>query len=186
MRVHQVFQNADGWLVAAPFEYTGEAMTSADIATTQQIAKSKIPGTYQLLNHTYGLDHANKELAEPMEIQLNADGTISGKRTGTWSIKEGTSYITIKISTTEYKGVIVEQTLEPTDEKAVAFTALARNGVTMWGYMSESAGYTGIETPPLTPPLKGAGSWYDLQGRIVTPPLQKGIYIRDGRKVVMK
>ena len=186
VRVHQVFQNADGWLVAAPFEYTGEAVTSADIATTQQIAKSKIPGTYQLLNHTYGLDHANKELAEPMEIQLNADGTISGKRTGTWSIKEGTSYITIKISTTEYKGVIVEQTLEPTDEKAVAFTALARNGVTMWGYMSESAGYTGIETPPLTPPLKGAGSWYDLQGRIVTPPLQKGIYIRDGRKVVMK
>ena len=161
----------------------GEAVTSADIATTQQIATSKIPGTYRMLIHAYGLDHANKALTEPMEIQLNANGTISGSRTGTWRITEGTSYITIKLSTTEYKGVIVEQTLEPTDEKAVAFTALARNGVTIWGYKLES---TGIETPPLTPPLKGAGSWYDLQGRQVTTPLQKDIYIRDGRKVIVQ
>ena len=186
VRVHQVFQNADGWLVAAPFEYTGEEVTNADIATTQQIATSKIPGTYRMLIHSYGLDHANKALAEPLEIQLNANGTISGSRTGTWRITEGTSYSTIKLSTTEYKGVLVEQTLEPKDEKAAAFTAMARNGVTIWGYMSESAGYTGIETPPLTPPLRGAGSWYDLWGRKVTTPLQKGVYIRDGKKVIVQ
>ncbi|MBQ8989885.1 MAG: family 43 glycosylhydrolase, partial [Prevotella sp.] len=34
VRVHQVFQNEDGWLVAAPFEYTGEEVKSADIAST--------------------------------------------------------------------------------------------------------------------------------------------------------
>jgi arabinan endo-1,5-alpha-L-arabinosidase len=36
VRVHQVFQSKNGWLVAAPFEYTGEELKSADIATTQQ------------------------------------------------------------------------------------------------------------------------------------------------------
>ena len=51
VRVHQVFQNEDGWLVAAPFEYTGEQVTSADIAITQQIATDRIPGTWQVLIH---------------------------------------------------------------------------------------------------------------------------------------
>ena len=53
VRVHQVFQNKSGWLVAAPFEYTGEQVKSADIATTQQIATAKIAGKYKLLTHNY-------------------------------------------------------------------------------------------------------------------------------------
>ena len=43
VRVHQVFQNQNGWLVAAPFEYTGETVTSADIASTQQIPTENLP-----------------------------------------------------------------------------------------------------------------------------------------------
>jgi arabinan endo-1,5-alpha-L-arabinosidase len=53
VRVHQVFQNKDGWLVAAPFEYTGEEVKSADIATTQQVSTDRIPGTYKLLIHKH-------------------------------------------------------------------------------------------------------------------------------------
>ena len=98
VRVHQVFQNEDGWLVAAPFEYTGEEVKSADIATTQQIATNRVPGKYQLLTHKYRLNHTTKELAKPVEIQLNHNGTISGSVTGSWSIQEGTSYITLIIS----------------------------------------------------------------------------------------
>ena len=63
VRVHQVFQNVDGWLVAAPFEYTGEQVKSADIATTQQIATDNIAGDYQLLIHPYKLNHMKKEAA---------------------------------------------------------------------------------------------------------------------------
>ena len=200
VRVHQLFQNVDGWLVAAPFEYTGEQVKSEDIATTQQIATEQIPGTYQLLTHTYGLNQKNKAFNKPVEIQLNADGTISGSRTGTWSITKGTSYITIKISTTEYKGVMVEQTLEkftPSNleratatEKAAAFTVLNKNGVTMWGYKSESAGYTAIDdvkadakTSPSPSYRKGT---YDMQGRRVNTPQQKGVYVKDGRKIIVK
>ncbi len=134
VRVHQVFQNEDGWLVAAPFEYTGETVKSADIATTQQIGTDQIAGGYKLLIHNYKLDHMSKALSSPVEVVLNADGTISGARTGKWTITEGTSYINITLGSVVYKGVMIEQTLEPTDEKVPAFTAMATSGVTIWGY----------------------------------------------------
>ena len=138
VRVHQVFQSKNGWLVVAPFEYTGEQVKSADIATTQQIATNRIPGKYELLIHNYKLDHTKKEAASPTDIELKSDGTIVGDATGTWKIEEGTSYVTLKINNTYYHGVMVEQTLEPTDTKAPAFTAIAATtGVTVWGYQTE-------------------------------------------------
>ena len=148
VRVHQVFQNEDGWLVAAPFEYTGEQVKSADITKTQQIATDKIAGGYKLLIHNYKLDHTKKALSKPVEISLNDDGTISGDATGKWTIKKGTSYIDVTLSSTTYKGVMVEQTMEPSDDKVAAFTAMAKNGVTIWGYK-----YTDSTTPevPETP-----------------------------------
>jgi len=134
VRVHQVYQNEEGWLVAAPFEYTGEGIKSAGIAVAQKVATADIPGTYKLLTHQYGLDHAAKEYAAPVDVTLNADGTISGGATGSWTTKSGTSYITIKIGS-EFKGVMVPQTLEPTDTKVPCFTALdSQTGVTIWGY----------------------------------------------------
>ena len=138
VRVHQVFQSKNGWLVVAPFEYTGEGVKSADIATTQQIATNRIPGKYKLLVHNYKLDHTKKEAASPIDIELKNDGTIAGGATGTWKIEDGKSYITLKINNTYYHGVMVEQTLETTDTKTPAFTAIAATtGVTVWGYQTE-------------------------------------------------
>ena len=136
VRVHQVYQNEEGWLVAAPFEYTGEGVKSAGIAAAQKVATADIAGEYRMLAHKYGLDHAAKELAIPVNVNLKADGTISGPDiTGTWSVKSGTSYITFNIDGWEYKGVMVPQTLEPTDTKTPCFTALdSKTGVTIWGY----------------------------------------------------
>ena len=134
VRVHQVYQNEEGWLVAAPFEYTGEGVKSAGIAAAQKVATADIAGNYKLLTHHYGLDHAAKAYEVPVDITLNADGTISGDATGTWSVKTGTSYITINLGS-DYKGVMVPQTLEPTDTKVPCFTALdSKTGVTIWGY----------------------------------------------------
>ena len=114
VRVHQVFQNQDGWLVAAPFEYTGETVKSADISTTQQVATENIPGTYKLMIHRYGLDYkwGNQELVTPIDITLSADGTISGDKSGTWEAVEGTSYVNLTIGGLLYKGVMVNQVME--------------------------------------------------------------------------
>ena len=124
VRVHQVYQNEEGWLVAAPFEYTGEGVKSAGIAAAQKVATADIPGNYKLLAHRYGLDQTKMEYAVPVDIKLNADGTITGAVEGTWKIKTGTSYITIQLGA-DYKGVMVPQTLEPTDTKVPSFTALS-------------------------------------------------------------
>ena len=134
VRVHQVYQNEEGWLVAAPFEYTGEGVKSAGIAAAQKVATADIPGNYKLLAHRYGLDQTKMEYAVPVDIKLNANGTITGAVEGTWKIKTGTSYITIQLGA-DYKGVMVPQTLEPIDTKVPSFTALdSQTGVTIWGY----------------------------------------------------
>ena len=187
VRVHQVFQSKNGWLVAAPFEYTGEDVKSADIATTQQIATDRIPGKYKLLIHKYKLDHTKKEAASPVDIELTSDGNITGTATGTWKIQTGTSYVTLKINNTYYHGVMIEQTLEPTDTKTPAFTAFAATtGASVWGYQTEST--TSIEEvtddnshlSTLISPL------FDLQGRKITTPQRKGIYIRNGKKYIVE
>ena len=193
VRVHQVFQSKNGWLVVAPFEYTGEEVKSADIATTQQIATDRIPGKYKLLIHEYKLDHTKKAAAEPVDIELTSDGNISGKYTGTWKVEAGTSYVTLKIGSTYYHGVMVEQTLEPSTTKAPAFTAVAATtGTTAWGYQTEST--TGIHSISneqfLDEPSGGAertiDNWYDLQGRKVKSSQRKGLYIRNGKKYIVK
>ena len=183
VRVHQVFQNKDGWLVAAPFEYTGEQVVSADIASTQQVPTSQIPGKYRLLVHDFNLDHTQKALAKPVDIELLADGTISGSAAGTWSVTEGTSYISIKLESSSYayEGVMVYQTLEPTTDRVMAFSGVNRNGVTVWGYCTNpSTGISSVKAVPLDDMI------YDLHGRRITTPLKKGIYIRNGKKVVIK
>ena len=183
VRVHQVFQSKNGWLVVAPFEYTGEEVKSADIATTQQIATDRIPGKYKLLIHEYKLDHTKKAAAEPVDIELTTDGNITGKYTGTWKVEAGTSYVTLKIGSTYYHGVMVEQTLEPSTTKAPAFTAVAATtGTTAWGYQTESTtGIRSIDNEQLT-----IDNWYDLQGRKVKSSQRKGIYIRNGKKYIVK
>ena len=157
VRVHQVFQNQDGWLCAAPFEYTGETVTNTQIKTTQQVADADIPGNYKLLIHKMKMNHAAKELALPVKVELKSDGTISGDKTGTWSVVSGTSYINMTIDAVSYKGVLVNQKLEPTDNVIPAFTAMtSSDGHSIWGYKAEtetigttSTGWTTAYTTPI-------------------------------------
>ena len=80
LRVHQQFQNEKGWPVTAPlkikvikFQETG-------------YAKDDIVGEYEFVNH----GKSGTATAKTQSITLNADGTISGDITGTWTAKDGT------------------------------------------------------------------------------------------------
>ena len=134
VRVHQVFQNQDGWLVAAPFEYTGETTTDQDIASQAAFADDELTGEYQLLEHRYALDHTQKEQVTPVTITLHEDGTVSGERSGSWQTVEGTSYINLTLNGETYRGVTIEQQVDPTVMKAVCFSACSGGGVNIWGY----------------------------------------------------
>lgn len=134
VRVHQVFQNKQGWLVAAPFEYNGEEPTNDDIATKELVAATDIPGTYQLLVHKYKMDYAKMEEVTPVEITLTADGKVTGAYNGTWSRVEGTSYLTLKLGATTYNGIIYEEKMDQKSIHTVSFSAMATSGVNVWGY----------------------------------------------------
>lgn len=127
VRVHQLFVAENGGLVTAPFEYSGE--TLAD----QAYALDEVTGAYQIL--TMGdTDYANKECVTEKTIYLNADGTVSGAYSGTWSQSADGPYVTIESDKVTYKGVFVEQKKEGTGWNVMCLTLVGDNDISIWGY----------------------------------------------------
>ena len=134
VRVHQLFQTQNGWLVASPFEYNGETLTDQDIATRQSFTAEEVKGKYSLLVHKYDIDYENREVVTPVEVELRENGTIAGTYNGTWKLTEGTGYVTLKLNNVTYNGVIFEQQMDQKSVKTVSFSALANSGLCVWGY----------------------------------------------------
>lgn len=125
VRVHQLFLNDEGWLMAAPFEFDGETITDEAIASKASIADADIAGDYQFMRHQYGQNTAAKAFETPVNITLNADGTITGAENGTWKRTAGTDYIHLTINNVVYRGVLVKQTIDYTNIPAIAISALS-------------------------------------------------------------
>ncbi|MBO4450822.1 MAG: family 43 glycosylhydrolase [Bacteroidaceae bacterium] len=145
-RVHQLFVNEKGWLVASPFEFNGltgvnAQFTQGMIDSTEICTKQQIIGTYQVMMHPYKVDYANNAFSTPGIAVLKTNGSITGDYIGTWRRKAGTSYITLKIrpkgtsstDAVEYYGVVVPQVFSGTNATTVAFTAISSAGVSVWG-----------------------------------------------------
>ena len=125
VRVHQLFLNDEGWLMAAPYEFDGETITSEKIASEASISDDEIPGDYQFIRHQYNQNTAAKAYEKPVNIKLNADGTVSGGETGKWTRKKETDYITLVLSGVTYRGALVKQTIDYTNIPALAIVALS-------------------------------------------------------------
>ena len=159
VRVHQLFVNQDGWLVAAPYEFSGETYTDNDIATQQLYDATEVEGDYQIIAHPYRQNTAAMAYEKPVTIHLNADGSISGKYTGKWELVSGTSYINLTLkgvatanAEVKFKGVLTEQTIDYTNIKALCFTALSSSdglatsggaslqtrGLSIWGSKADA------------------------------------------------
>lgn len=159
VRVHQLFVNQDGWLVAAPYEFSGETYTDNDIATQQLYDAIKVAGDYQIIAHPYRQNTAAMAYEKPITIHLNADGSISGEYTGKWELVSGTSYINLTLkgvatanAEVKFKGVLTEQTIDYTNIKALCFTALSSSdglatsggaslqtrGLSIWGSKADA------------------------------------------------
>lgn len=159
VRVHQLFVNQDGWLVAAPYEFSGETYTDNDIATQQLYDATKVAGDYQIIAHPYRQNTAAMAYEKPVTIHLNADGSISGEYTGKWELVSGTSYINLTLkgvatanAEVKFKGVLTEQTIDYTNIKALCFTALSSSdgldtsggaslqtrGLSIWGSKADA------------------------------------------------
>lgn len=142
VRVHQLFTNRNGWLVAAPFCYQGEVQTDEDIAAGCPWTKEELTGDYQILLHPYKLNQKEYEEMTPSTITLAEDGSVKGDATGTWSLTDGTAYMSIKVGGVTHYGVFCKQHIngattanyKTTNLEAIAFTAMSQSGVSLWGY----------------------------------------------------
>lgn len=135
VRVHQMIINEDGWPVATPYEYTGESISPFGHTT------AAVTGEYEFifhkLNQTIVADQStsgtNAEVAYSQNIVLNADGTVTGDITGTWSMKDGTPYMSVVYNGVTYKGAFVVQADESAEMVTkMTFTATGNN-TCIWG-----------------------------------------------------
>lgn len=130
VRVHQMFINEDGWLVAAPYEYSGETVSEEGYSETA------MTGEYEFIFHTLNQTFVNETSADvetSKTIQLNSDGTITGDITGTWSYTKGTPYMSVVYNGVTYKGTfLVQQDESETKVEKMTFTATGNN-TCIWG-----------------------------------------------------
>lgn len=128
VKVHQLFLNKEGWLVAAPYQTTGEVMKESGYSMPE------IAGKYEMITHDPIINYASLETKKPEIITLNEDGTISGTYTGTWGLEAGTPYITLSYNGHTYSGVTLSMNIENTTIGTMVFTAMGTdNQITVWG-----------------------------------------------------
>lgn len=127
VRVRKQFMNEDNWPVTAVYEYRGESISHYD--------DNAVVGKYEIINHGTTTDG---NMITPQKIDLYADGSIDGDLSGTWEKSTGTGkeydYITLKIGSTTYKGVLYQQFNEEAAPKSVmTFSAVGNDNTCLWG-----------------------------------------------------
>lgn len=131
VETHQLFFGKAGWPLAAPFEYRENygkpkaKLTAADIA-----------GTYGAIFHE-SVDYANLKSNLEKTLFLNADGSLGGDASGTWTydFSNGNHYLALNTSNGTFRGVVLEQLANDRSFKTVTFTAMNEKGsLALWGY----------------------------------------------------
>lgn len=137
VEVHQLFFNKMGWIVAAPFEYhEGYGLPK------MSLGRDEIAGPYKVIMHNPPKNNPKTwedSVAVNLEkdMQLNADGTVTGAYTGTWEYDyaKGRSYVTLTLGGNVYEGVMLDQLQNDMSKRTVTFSAMNKAGNrAFWGY----------------------------------------------------
>jgi beta-xylosidase len=131
VEVHQLFFNERGWPVASPFEYrTGFGLNSKHY-TIEDIA-----GLYGVITHN-AVDYVNLKSNTEQQLYINADGTLTGAYTGSWTYNyaNGKQYITLQTNAGTFESVLCEQLMDGLSSKTLAFSGMnSVNERALWGY----------------------------------------------------
>ncbi len=136
VRVHQLLMNEDGWVNATPYEYVPGEEISA-IGHTMDAVAGEYEFIFHQLNQKIVADQStsgnNAEVEYSQNIKLNADGTVSGDITGTWTMSEDSADMTLSYGGVTYKGSFIVQADESADMvQRMTFTA-SGNNTCVWG-----------------------------------------------------
>ena len=139
VRVHSMKFNEAGWPVVIPFEYCINPWSESGYLTED------IVGTYEFINHG---NATNGTIINYQTVTLNADGTISGAVTGTWSQAGASAAASFRINSVTYDGYFAAEYDEATGKRVMVFTAVGNNNQTIWG--AQTKAWSGTERQPVT------------------------------------
>ncbi|MBR1553920.1 MAG: RICIN domain-containing protein, partial [Oscillospiraceae bacterium] len=135
VRTHQLIVNEDGWITATAYEYSGETLSKKGHSL------DAVVGDYELIWHNPNQKFVNEKSADvekPINITLNADGTVTGDITATWQMTDGTPYMSFTWGGVTYKGAFIVQNDESdTPVTKMTFTATGIN-ICIWGSKKEA------------------------------------------------
>lgn len=122
VNVYQLFMNEDGWLVAAPYEYSGETISATGYDMKEVVGEYEFVAIHPTLFYQIV---GNKEIGINVtkNITLYSDGIVSGDTTGTWKYQEGSANMSITINGVDCKGVFLKQANETDHKLVMTFTA---------------------------------------------------------------
>lgn len=126
IRVHELFVNSDGWLVASPHRYV-------PIQGKNIVDGRDLLGDYKFIN--LGKD-INREAKRSVYVSLNADYTITGEVTGQYRrYLAEPNRISIQLNgvAETFEGVLAWQWNEAAQKLVPVFTAVSSRGVSIWG-----------------------------------------------------
>jgi arabinan endo-1,5-alpha-L-arabinosidase len=124
VRVHEMWMNADGWLVASPQRY-------APIAGTNVVDAVDLQGDYRFINHD---KDSNGTGHNSVYIRLNDDRTVTGEVTGYYRLSDtDNKRITLILGGKTYEGVMAWQWDESLRKLMPSFSAVSTEGVSVWG-----------------------------------------------------
>lgn len=133
VEVHRLVEGKEGgWYLVAPFQKSEHDRIVTDAEETD------LAGGWSILTHTPIADYKGYAYNTDQAAVFNADGTLSGAYTGTWTI-DG-QYITITTSEGIFEGVLMEQRIEGMESEVVTytFTAMNEDGLCIWGAKNAS------------------------------------------------
>jgi arabinan endo-1,5-alpha-L-arabinosidase len=126
IRVHEMYVNKDGWLVASPHR-------TVPIQGKNLVDTTDMLGDYKLIN--LGKD-INTTAKQSVYVSLNVDYTISGEATGRYRRDVASpNRITLWLDGTPepFEGVLQFQWNEAASALVPVFTAVSSKGVSLWG-----------------------------------------------------
>ena len=134
VEVHRLVEGKEGgWYLVAPFQKSEHDRIVTDAE------EADLAGGWSILTHTPIADYKGYAYNTDQAAVFNADGTLSGAYTGTWTI-DG-QYITIKTDEAgTFEGVLMEQQIEGMESEVVTytFTAMNEDGLCIWGAKNAS------------------------------------------------
>ena len=122
-RVHQYFLNQDGWPCMLPYATDGETIAESGYGI------SEVAGTYYVIDQGTSI---SARIAQPVKLVLMENGNVYGENLeGTWSMENGTCYMTLTYGGKEYNGVFCQMKDEAGTD-VMTFSAVGANE-SVWG-----------------------------------------------------